>query len=89
MLRLKLVLCVLTVLLLPAAYAEYASIGITQNQVQNMLMQESLNPTFNKFPPLDGESVISATIWNSYIDIEMIGTDEGLTSVTLSPTSAT
>ena len=63
--------------------AQYKSLGIARSEVIGMLVQEGLNPTFNKFPDYQGEPVTSATVHNPYLDLEMIGPDNGLTEITL------
>ena len=77
--------CVLFVLLCSAANAsEYTSLGITRDQVTRMLTEEGLDPTFNQFPPVDGEPYNEVTVWGPYINIGMFGPDEGLTTISLS-----
>ena len=54
-----------------------------------MLIEEGLNPTFNKYPPVDGEPYNEAIVWSLNMTIGMFGPDEGLTTVelTLIPSS--
>ena len=65
--------------------AEYNSIGVTRDQIHNLLTQEGLNPTYNEFPDLNGDlHHTTATIWNPYIEIAMYGPDDALNGVELS-----
>ena len=73
----------LVALVLPIHAAEYRGIGVSRDAVNTMLQEEGLNPTFNKFPDLEGEPVTESTVWNPYINFQMIGPDEELTEVTL------
>ena len=67
-----------------ASASEYTDIGVTRDQIHNMLKQEGLNPTYNKFPALDGDGHTTATVWDPYIEIAMFGPDDALNGVELS-----
>ena len=68
---------------IPLQAAEYRSLGVSRGAVTDMLEQEGLTPSFNKFPSYEGEPVTEATVWKPYINFQMIGPDEGLTEISL------
>ena len=51
-------ICIAAILLvavvLPTHAAEYKGLGVSRDAVNTMLHEEGLNPTFNKFPDIDG-----------------------------------